>query len=159
NSRGEATTKFSLLRGSIDRIQERFQAGNALQPVPAFARHFLVRYLLVVPRQRVWDVDAAGAGGDDRDDVRAERVADHHELFEVGGGDSAARDLDRRLEHRERERLHAVAVEVEVAHLDVGEVPVDVGIGDVAAHEIAKGGLGQVEARLVVPERVVAVEC
>jgi hypothetical protein len=35
---------------------------------------------------------------------------------------------------------------------------VDVGVGDVAAQEVAKGRLGEMEACLVVPERVVAVE-
>ncbi len=77
---------------------------------------------------------------------------------QVGGGDAPIRDLDGGLDHREGEGLDPIAVNAEVAHLDLGQVGVDVRLRNVATQKLAKGGLGELEACFVVPQRVVAVE-
>src|SRR5207249_11956796 len=78
--------------------------------------------------------------------------------LEVRRRHAALRELDRGLEHGEREGLDAVAVDGEVRHLHLGQSLVNVGLGRVALEEVAELALGDVETRLAVPERVVAVE-
>src|SRR5689334_7240913 len=53
-------------------------------------RQLILAYFLVRPGDLVWDVDRATAELDHRDDVRAQRVADHHEL--LGLDPSALKD-------------------------------------------------------------------
>src|SRR4051794_4238625 len=74
------------------------------------------------------------------------------------GCDARIRELDRRFDHRQRERLHAVPEQPEVAHLG-GEQPlVEVVLPDIWLHQFAEPLLRHREDRLVVPQRVVAVE-
>ncbi len=80
---------------------------------------------------------------------------DHGQLIRR---DAPPGQLDRGLEHRERERLDPIAVEAEVLHLSRGKECVDVRVPDVSLEQLAKLTLGDVEPRLAVPERVVAVE-
>jgi hypothetical protein len=70
----------------------------------------------------------------------------------------AAREVDRGLDHRQREAFDAVAVEPEVAplHLDQARHHV-VGLA-VVLQQIEELLLGQMEDRLVVPERIVRIE-
>src|SRR6266550_2091909 len=73
-------------------------------------------------------------------------------------GSMSMRQLDRCLDHGESERLHAVAVDAEILHLHLGQPRVDVRVGHMALEEIAEFALGDVKARLAVPQRLVPVE-
>ena len=75
-------------------------------------------------------------------------------------GDPPVGDLDGRLDQRQRERLHAVAEQRQVAALDLEEPRVEGGVVevDVRTHEVAEAILGVDEEVLAVPEGVVAVE-
>ena len=65
----------------------------------------------------------------------------------------------RTLHHRQAERLHAVAEDVQVLALDRRERGLDVdALGDVRRHDVDERELGGAEAVLALPQRVVGVE-
>src|SRR5260370_3236558 len=107
-------------------VEQRSELADVLQAMPSLSWHRVLRQLLVVPRERVWDVHGARAERDDGRNVRTERVADHHELSgldmpppqdrTVGFDVLLAQDLDS-LEHLRESRSRQLAFLVEqVAH-------------------------------------------
>ena len=67
-------------------------------------------------------------------------------------------DLDRRLDHRQREALDAEAVDAEVALLGVEQAARDVARLGVLGEQRREALLRQPVEALVVPERVVGIE-
>ena len=78
--------------------------------------------------------------------------------IEIACWDARPRQLDRGLQHGKGERLHPIAVDGEVFHLHLGKGRVHVDIRNVAVQQVAELGLRDMETRLAVPQRVVAVE-
>ena len=80
------------------------------------------------------------------------------QLPDLGAGDPAVGHLHRGLDHREREPLHAIAEEPEVAALHREQALLQVGDLGVATDDLGEPLLGVLVALLVVPEGVVAVD-
>ena len=80
------------------------------------------------------------------------------DLADDGGRHLPARDLDRGLDHREREALDAEAVEAEIALLGLQQPAGNLGRLAMLAEQGDEAVLGQAEELLVLPERVVGVE-
>src|SRR5450756_1625462 len=69
-----------LCGGLVDRLKERPELADAAKPVPTRRRQRVVGQVLVIPGHVVRDVDGPSAQLNYGRDVRAQRVADHHEL-------------------------------------------------------------------------------
>ena len=88
-------------------------------------------------------------------------LGERNRSAQVGAGNPAAREIDRRLDQREREARHAVTEELEVGELGLVDMRLDLVRGELdarAGQQPSKPLAPVAIAALVVPERVVAVE-
>ncbi|MNN67326.1 hypothetical protein D3C81_1829520 [compost metagenome] len=76
---------------------------------------------------------------------------------DVGRGGAVAQ-LHRRLQHRQGEALHAVAVEAKVAPLDLGQALHHHWLVGVIGQQVHEPFLAETEDGLVVPQGVVGIE-
>jgi len=74
------------------------------------------------------------------------------------GRRAAVAQLHRRLDHRQGEPLHPIAVETQVALFRLGQTRLDGRGVAVVVQQVDEPGVGQTEDRLVVPEGVVGIE-
>ena len=92
------------------------------------------------------------------DGMLEHRTAGVDDQLDLGRGHLTARQFDRRFDHRQREGLHAVAEQREVAHLGREQSLIDQVGFDIRRHERGEALVRHREDRLVVPQRVVTVE-
>ena len=94
---------------------------------------------------------------------RLDRVLQHlppeaQDLGDDGGRNLAVGHLDRRLDHRQGEALHAEAVEAEVAALGLEQPGGDHVMRAVPGEQLGEALLCHAEEGLVLPQRVVGIE-